>query len=123
MKRDFYSENYFDAYANPEGGVAFGEGFTITWQRGPLGRGDDRIEPNGAFVETVIAAVRDRLYFYQDSKFACRENQMALEHMNAALIALDGRAKDREAQGIEGTHGKRESEYDGRDLPSEGDAA
>ena len=53
-------EHWTDSDGNPTGGVSSGRGFTISWQNGPLGRGEDRVEPNGAFVEDVIAAVIGR---------------------------------------------------------------
>ena len=52
-------ENYFDANGMPEGGAAFGPGFAISWQRGPLGTGVDRKDPNGAFVDHDAADGRD----------------------------------------------------------------
>ena len=115
MIQEYSKENWTDESGNPAGGIANAVGVEIEWQKGPLGRGDERRKPNGAFIETVISIVADRLEFYQASKFACRENQLALEHLNIALGALDRRTKDREDKDIEGTHGKRETEYDGRD--------
>lgn len=90
--------------ANPTGGVTTGKGFTISWQNGPLGRGTERREPNGAFVEDVIAAAADRLEHYQNSKFKCSENEEALRHLHLALEALNFRTKHREARQVEGTH-------------------
>jgi hypothetical protein len=89
---------------NPGGGTTKGCGIWIEWQQGPLGRGEDRREPNGAFVEGVIAAALDRLEFYQQSKFACDENADAMKHLEAALAILNRRTADREARGVEGTH-------------------
>ena len=63
-----------------------------------------RREPNGAFVEDVIAAAMDRIEFYEASQFACDENKAALKHLDAALAVLDSRTKDREARDVEGTH-------------------
>ncbi len=74
------------------------------WQDGPLGRGEDRKEPNWAFVETVIAVARGRLNFYQKSKFACVDNETAIEYLEAALEVLNKRTKDRETRKVEGTH-------------------
>ena len=88
----------------PAGGFVTGTGIQIDWQDGPLGRGKDRQEPNGAFVETVIDAARQRLVFYQDSKFSCPENESAIIHLERALRVLDIRTKRREESGIEGTH-------------------
>ena len=104
MLMPFNSHQFSDANDNPEGGQTFGVGFSISWQRGPLGRGEDRVEPNGAFVETIIAAARDRLEFYQRSRFACQENQDAIEYLTLALRALNERTAKREERDVEGTH-------------------
>lgn len=53
MLGTFWHENRVDADGNPAGGSLSGKGLSIEWQDGPLGRGADRKEPNGAFVETV----------------------------------------------------------------------
>ena len=104
MKQGHFEEHWFDKDGNPAGGVSSGRGFAISWQNGPLGRGNDRKEPNGAFVEDVIAAALGRIEFYQKSKFACEENAEAIRHLKAALFTLDARTKDRENRGVEGTH-------------------
>lgn len=104
MRIGFNSEHWNDANGNPAGGTTFGRGFTIGWQNGPLGRGKDRKEPNGAFVEDVIAAAADRIRYYQNTRFACSSNANALQHLEAALAALNARTKDREARAVEGTH-------------------
>ena len=104
MKQGHFEEHWNDKDANPAGGVSSGRGFAISWQNGPLGRGNDRKEPNGAFVEDVIAAVIGRIEFYQASKFKCEENTNALGHLHAAAHILDMRTKDREKREVEGTH-------------------
>lgn len=104
MQDTFYSENTVDANGNPTGGRVEGNGLGITWQNGPLGRGANRKKPNGAFVETVIAAALQRLQFYQSGKFACRENAIAITHLEDALLRLNDRTAKREAASIEGTH-------------------
>lgn len=98
------SHNWNDSNGNPEGGQSFGNGFAIAWQRGPLGRGENRQEPNGAFVEDVISACVDRLEFYQDGKFNCEANANALDCLYKALEYLNNRTADREARNVEGTH-------------------
>lgn len=65
MKQGHFEEHWCDADGNPAGGVSSGKGFVCSWQNGPLGRGNDRREPNGAFVEDVIQAVIGRIEFYQ----------------------------------------------------------
>ena len=104
MKAGIKSEHWLDENGKPAGGATFGNGFAISWQNGPLGRGNERREPNGAFVEDVIEAARDRLAFYQSGEFACDENQQALDHLNEALEILDARTRQREARGVEGTY-------------------
>ena len=102
-------ENYTDDDGNPSGGMVISTGLNIRWQRGPLGRGEDRKRPNGAVVEQVIEAARQRLKFYQASKFICMENAFAIAKLEEALDWLNARTKDREEHGVEGTHGVRAS--------------
>lgn len=104
MLMPFEAANYLDADGNPAGGDVSGRGLDIRWQNGPLGRDADRREPNGAFVETVIAAAKQRIEFYQGGKFACDENRRAIEYLDLALQALDSRTRAREARQVEGTH-------------------
>ncbi|KAB7752772.1 hypothetical protein [Mycolicibacterium mucogenicum] len=99
-----HSEHWNDTNGNPAGGTTFGRGFAIGWQNGPLGRGAERSEPNGAFVEDIIAAAADRLQYYQDSRFASKYNATALLHLDEALRALNARTADREDRDVEGTH-------------------
>lgn len=88
----------------PIGGSVKGLGIDIRWQDVALGRGEDRKEPNGAFVDTVIGIAINRLEFYQDSKFECFENKLAIESLKSALHYLERRTDKREKKGIEGTH-------------------
>lgn len=102
-------ENTIDAEGNPAGGFVRGVELSIDWQSGPLGRGQLRKSPNGAFVETVISAVIQRIQFYQqvsEGKFACRENALAITKLQEALFWLEFRTKDREERKVEGTHKK-----------------
>lgn len=101
---EFKAINLLDDAGNPTGGSVDGIGLDIEWQDGPLGTGEDRKLPNGAFVETVIAAIVQRLEFFQESKFACDENQMAIDNLKQALEWLDQRTRQREKMGLEGTH-------------------
>ncbi len=96
--------NDVDRDGNPAGGHVCGRGIFVTFQNGPLGRGAERAEPNGAFVEDVIQVAIERLAFYQRGKFACTENNRALKHLTRALVELHERTKRREARGVEGTH-------------------
>ena len=107
MRNGFKANNYCDDKGNPSGGSAFGAGFAVSWQNGPLGRDGDRLEPNGAFVEDVIDVALQRLRFFQtasDGRFECRENAEAIHHLRCALQYLDKRTREREDRKVEGTH-------------------
>lgn len=107
MMQAIEAVNNLDTNGNPTGGHVSGPGIAVTWQSGPLGRGQERKEPNGAFVEGVIAAALQRLEFYQTAsggKFKCRENALAITKLEEALHWLDHRTKAREARQVEGTH-------------------
>ena len=85
--KDCVIENTVDENGNPAGGAVTGVGLQIEWQNGPLGRGDDRKEPNGAFVETVISAALQRIQWCQtesNGKFDCRENAIAITKLEEA---------------------------------------
>lgn len=98
--------HWLDGDENPEGGHAYGRGFAIAWQRGPLGPllGGNRKIANGAFVEDVLAACVGRLRFLNGGKFHCEENDRAVAHINAAIGALQLRTKRRVNAGTEGTN-------------------
>lgn len=104
MIQEIETSNRNDTLGNPSGGFVTGVGLAIHWQDGPLGRGEDRLEPNGCFVETVLLAAKQRLEYYQASKFACDENAEAIRYINYALHELNERTLNREARNVEGTH-------------------
>lgn len=104
MNQELKCSNYVDDADNPAGGLVTGEGMSICWQKGPLGRGAGRKEPNGAFVEGVIAAAIQRIQWYQSTRFSCRENALAITKLEEALHWLESRTARRESEGTEGTH-------------------
>ena len=104
MKQGHFEEHWNDADGNPAGGVSSTRGATISWQNGPLGRGETRREPNGAFVEDIIQIALGRLRYYQAGRFACDTNQEAITGLEMAAEALERRTRDREAREVEGTH-------------------
>lgn len=106
MKQRIEGVHKNDGDGNPAGGYTAGLGIDIKWQNGPLGRPENgtRVEPNGAFVEGVIEAAIDRLEYYQKSKFACRENALAITKLQEALHWCQHRTAKREEQKVEGTH-------------------
>lgn len=104
----FEASNFSDVVNGrelPAGGFVQGTGLRIDWQNGPLGRvgSDERIEPNGAFVETVLEAVQQRIEYYQTA-FPCDENHEAIGYINQALDVLNARTQRRVVANVEGTH-------------------
>lgn len=104
MITEVKSEHWSDSNGMPAGGSSYGNGFAISWQNGPLGRGNDRRAPNGAFVETVIKAAMDRIEYYQSTRFESEFNARAIYHLKSALFELNRRTADREERKVEGTH-------------------
>ena len=107
MMQEIEARNDIDDNGNPTGGYVKATGFSINWQNGPLGRGVGRQEANGAFVEGVVEAARQRIAFYQSAsggKFACKENASALVCLERALLHLNARTQAREKREVEGTH-------------------
>lgn len=59
---------------------------------------------NGVTHEALLAVLIDRLRGFQVGRYACRENAVALTHLETALMWLQKRTRDRLARGVEGTH-------------------
>ena len=97
-------ENRSDSAGTPTGGLVRGPGLCIEWQCGPLGRGAEKKAANGAFVEDVLLAAVERLRYYNESKFKCRENSLAITKIEEAMFWLDARHDNREARGVQGEH-------------------
>ena len=98
--------NTLDENGNPSGGEAKGIGMQIKWQNGPLGRNGEN-PVNGAFVDDVIEAARQRVEFYQKAaggKYACRENAIIITKLEEALHWSYARRVAREQRGVQGTH-------------------
>lgn len=94
------NQNWTNEDGTHAGGVSTGVGFTISWQRGPL----NEAGRNGAFLLEVLGACQHQLAYYQDSKYACAENQEALDHIDGAIAALQSRRTKRQEEGKLGTH-------------------
>ena len=60
-------------------------------------------EVNGINQEDLLAIVIDRLRGFQEGRYACRENGIALGRVEEALMWLQRRTADREKRGVEGT--------------------
>ena len=100
---EIVGHNESDVDGDPAGGNAQGRGLDIDWQDGPIDR-DAGEQPNGTLVEDVLEVCKRRLEFYQDSRFACEENDAALNFIKRAIAACLARRKDRAARGVLGKH-------------------
>jgi len=61
---------------------------------------------NGISIEALIAICIDRLQGFQSSAYKCRENAIALTHLEDAMHWLQHRTRERLARGVEGTTAK-----------------
>lgn len=74
----------------------------IGFQNGPIKESG----VNGVTQEALLAIVIDRLRSFQAGPFSCRENAIALTHVEEALMWLQRRTVARIKRGVEGTHNK-----------------
>jgi hypothetical protein len=70
----------------------------IRFQNGPI----KEHGVNGISNEALLAILIDRLEGFQSGKFACHDNQVALDHLQSARLWLHKRTMDRVARGVEG---------------------
>lgn len=78
------------------------ENSLIHFQNGPIAV----VGTNGLTHEALIAILVDRLQGFQKGQYACRENALALTHLEDAQHWLQHRTHQRLARGVEGTHQK-----------------
>ena len=71
----------------------------IRFQNGPIAEAG----VNGISGEALLAIVIDRLQCFQTGEFKCRENAIALTHLEDAMHWLQHRTRQRLARGVEGT--------------------
>lgn len=103
--------NVLDAAGNPTGGevrleISGHPELLVKWQDGARGeQGKPGLaEPNGAFVEDVLWAALQRLEFFQESQYRCRENAIAITKIEEALFIMKDRQLSRSYRGVEGKH-------------------
>lgn len=72
-----------------------------------LSPGPDNFElvtvENGTTNEEVLAVLIDRMYFL-NGKFPCKENSVAITHLETALLWLEKRTNDRKKRQVEGNN-------------------
>ena len=78
------------------------DGLLVLFQNGPIAENG----VNGITQEVLLAIVADRLRSFQAGPYACRENAVALTHVETAMLWLHKRTLDRMARGVEGTSAK-----------------
>jgi len=70
----------------------------------------DGTKTDGVTNEEVLKVLIHRIQFlndkWQDGKFRCRENSLAITKLEEALMWLNKRTGDRMVRGVEGTHEK-----------------
>jgi hypothetical protein len=72
---------------------------TLSFQLGAVGEAGH----NGVQNEQVITALVHRLGVL-NKRFPCRENSIAITHLETALLWLEKRTADRRFRGVEGTN-------------------
>lgn len=86
---------------------------TIEFQNGPVKtqpvrNGEEKYDTvvgaNGFTNESLLAVLMDRMRGFQSGPFKCRENALALTHLEEAMMWLQSRTRARMARGVEGTH-------------------
>lgn len=71
---------------------------TLQFQQGGIAE----MGVNGISNEALLAIVIDRMKGFQAGPFACRENAVALTHLETAVLWLGARTRERVARGVEG---------------------
>lgn len=76
-----------------------GKHIQISFQNGPI----KEFGANGIPDEALYAILIDRLQGFQKGEHSCRENAVALTHLETALMWTQKRTHERESRGVEGT--------------------
>lgn len=74
----------------------------VRFQNGPI----KEHGVNGVTQEALLTIVIDRLRSFQAGPFSCRENAIALTHVETGLKWLQSRTIERQRRGVEGTNQK-----------------
>lgn len=75
---------------------------TVLFQNGPI----KEFGVNGVTQEALLAIAIDHLRSFQAGPFSCRENAIALTHLEDALMWLQRRTMERIKRGVEGKNQK-----------------
>lgn len=77
--------------------------YSIAFQNGPRKEMDSI---HGLLDTDLLEIVRDRLQGFQSGEFACRENAIALTHLEECLLWMNLRVENRAERGVLGTCNK-----------------
>ena len=99
-----YRVTGFDTRSNPSDPFAEKHGepavySTVLFQNGTV----NSVGSNGVTQEALLAILIDRLRLFQAGEYSCRENAIALTHLEDALHWLHHRTRNRMQRGVEGT--------------------
>lgn len=94
---DWYTQGTAEGDAS-----TIGDSASVNFQNGPI----KEFGVNGIPDEALYAILIDRLQGFQKGQYSCRENAVALTHLETTLMWLQCRTLQREAQGVEGTSAK-----------------
>ena len=75
---------------------------SVSFQNGPI----KEFGVNGISGEALLSIVEDRLLGFQSGQYACRDNAIALTHVQDAMMWLQRRTRERMQRGVEGTNEK-----------------
>jgi len=75
----------------------------IKFQKGPR---NVETSVGGVLDVDLLEIVRDRLQAFQEGDFRCRENAIALTHIEEALLWMNKRVEDRAERNVLGTYKK-----------------
>lgn len=91
--------HYTARYMHTVDGQFIDDAQTLRFQNGAI----NEVGINGITHEVLLAILVDRLECYQKGPYACRENAIALTHLQDAQHWLQHRTRARMARGVEGT--------------------
>lgn len=94
-QQKFNAPHHFKVY-NKNTDEIVGE---VNFQEGPIKENGI----NGVANEDLILMVLTRLFSFQESPYACKENEKAIEKLSEALMWLRSRTLDRQIRNVEGT--------------------
>lgn len=93
-----YRVDWYDRATPLDKNLTVGGSATVSFQNGPI----KEVGVNGIPDEALYAILIDRLQGFQRGQFSCRENAIALTHLETALLWLQRRTDRRTFQGVEG---------------------